>query len=171
MKGWVGLVGWPIADGLQVERGTGKDRRSTTEPHSQLSNYFYLYTCKIITTFSLHVNISQSFSMITTFKITDNIWRPIGLSTHLANMSHAVDKLHQVHSEKYATFKVFCHSVLLARRQSPHTLNRRSAYTCDAGAEIRSMETLDRSGYSALQAYQNSIALQSRTVSEHISAA
>ena len=53
MKGWVGLVGWPIADGLptlvvthqlQVERRTGKvrqsrDRRSTTVPRHQLSGY------------------------------------------------------------------------------------------------------------------------------------
>ena len=40
MKGWVGLVGWPIADGLptlvvthqlQVERRTGKVRRSETD--------------------------------------------------------------------------------------------------------------------------------------------
>ena len=31
----------------------------------------------------------------------------------------------------------FCHSVPLARRQSPHTLNRRSAYAYDAGSEIR----------------------------------
>jgi len=48
MKGWVGLVGWPVADGLltlvvthqlQVERRTKsspvKDRRSTTEPRHQ----------------------------------------------------------------------------------------------------------------------------------------
>ena len=55
--------------------------------------------------------------------------------------------------------------------RSPHTLNRRSAYACDAGAEIRSMAILDRSGYSALRACQNSIALQFRTVPEHISAA
>jgi len=46
-----------------------------------------------------------------------------------------------------------------------------TAYACDAGAEIRSMAILDRSGYSALRACQNSIALQFRTVSEHISAA
>ena len=40
MKGWVGLVGWPTADGLptymvthqlQVERRTGKVRRSKTD--------------------------------------------------------------------------------------------------------------------------------------------
>ena len=47
MKGWVGLVGWPVADGLptivvthqlQVERRTGKvRRRSTTVPRHQLS--------------------------------------------------------------------------------------------------------------------------------------
>jgi len=49
MKSWVGLVGWPVANGLptlvvthqlQVERRTGKvrqsDRRSTTVPHHQL---------------------------------------------------------------------------------------------------------------------------------------
>ena len=34
------------------------------------------------------------------------------------------------------TFKAFCHSVPLARFRSPHTLNRRSAYAYDAGAEI-----------------------------------
>ena len=53
----------------------------------------------------------------------------------------------KVHCEKYETFKVFCPSVPLARRQSPHTLNRRSAYACDAGAEITSMAILDRNGY------------------------
>jgi len=37
--------------------------------------------------------------------------------------------------------------------RSPHTLNRRSAYTCDAGAEIRSMAILYRSGYPASRAY------------------
>ena len=40
IKGWVGLVGWPVADGLttivvthylQVERGTGKVRRPETD--------------------------------------------------------------------------------------------------------------------------------------------
>jgi len=40
MKGWIGLVGWPVADGLptlmvthqlQVERKTGKVRRSETD--------------------------------------------------------------------------------------------------------------------------------------------
>jgi len=49
-------------------------------------------------------------------------------------------------------FKVFCHSVPLARHQLPNTLNKRSAYACDAGAEIRSMAILDRSGYPASQA-------------------
>ena len=49
MKGWVGLVGWPVADGLptlvvthqlQVERGTGKVRRPETDvlPLSHATN-------------------------------------------------------------------------------------------------------------------------------------
>ena len=50
MKGWVGLVGWPVADGLatlvvthqlQVERRTGKVRRPETDvlPLSHATNY------------------------------------------------------------------------------------------------------------------------------------
>jgi len=50
MKGWVGLVGWPIADGLpiwvvkhqlQVERRTGKVRRPKTDvlPLSYATNW------------------------------------------------------------------------------------------------------------------------------------
>jgi len=40
MKGWVGLVGWPIADGLprlsaRRGRSPAKNRRSTTVPRSQ----------------------------------------------------------------------------------------------------------------------------------------
>ena len=49
MKGWVGLVGWPVADGLptlvvthqlQVERRTGKVRRPETDvlPLSHATN-------------------------------------------------------------------------------------------------------------------------------------
>ena len=49
MKGWVGLVGWPVADGLptlvvthqlQVERRTGKVRQSETDvpPRSHATN-------------------------------------------------------------------------------------------------------------------------------------
>jgi len=53
MKGWVGLVGWPVADGLptlavthqlQVERRTGKVRQSETDvlPLCHATNYHRL---------------------------------------------------------------------------------------------------------------------------------
>ena len=55
MKGWVGLLGWPVADGLptlvvthqlQVERRTGKVRQSETDvlPLCHTTNYLYKVT-------------------------------------------------------------------------------------------------------------------------------
>jgi len=44
-----------------------------------------------------------------------------------------------------SSFLPFCSTI--ARFRSPHTLNKRSGYACDAGAEIRSVAILDRSGY------------------------
>jgi len=53
MKGWVGLVGWPVADSLPTsghpstagraqdsESTPAKDRRSTTGPRNQLTETF-----------------------------------------------------------------------------------------------------------------------------------
>ena len=56
MKGWVGLVGWPVADGLptlvvthqlQVEHRTGKVRRPETDvlPLCHATNYM---TCTVV---------------------------------------------------------------------------------------------------------------------------
>ena len=56
MKGWVGLVGWPIADGLptlvvthqlQVERSTGKVRRPETDVLPVCHATVILVWCKI----------------------------------------------------------------------------------------------------------------------------
>ena len=58
MKGWVGLLGWPVADGLptlvvtrqlQVERRTGKVRQSETDvlPLRYATNHIRCYTLPI----------------------------------------------------------------------------------------------------------------------------
>ena len=76
MKGWVGLVGWPVADGLptlvvthqlQVERRTKsspvRDQRSTTVPRHQYHGKnaerdLYIWLCQLVNTTTSVVSVS-----------------------------------------------------------------------------------------------------------------
>ena len=70
MKGWVGLVGWPVADGLptlvvthqlQVERRTGKVRRPETD---------VLPLCHATTTTCTHTGYNSFFTLTLTLTAT-----------------------------------------------------------------------------------------------------
>ena len=76
MKGWVGLVGWPIADGLPTaahhghpsaagraqdrESSPARDRRSTAVPRHQLRAYFPLKLCPKLRTLKIIVSLYRS---------------------------------------------------------------------------------------------------------------
>ena len=100
MKGWVGQVGWPVADGLptlvvthqlQVERRTGKVRQSetgvlplrhATNCYIQLATWLlYLYATLLLPNF--HVHRHTEVTPVVTH--ISSAWRPAPLCTRYMN--------------------------------------------------------------------------------------